>query len=253
MFERATLTHPFPLQLRLDSAQRILAPQGEAILGWFGEASAGVAQPLTVPDRLLAPSPTSRIVYACNLPAGTEAQAALLDVSGHIACEIDGDLEETFLAASLPGGHTAIVTSDREVAALHFRWMCLTSHLAIGAVWRCFVRIGVSGAWHAVDHDYIFDAGGAVLNPPGPLAIPGVSECAGPMTLEHPDGMVTSFPCSLARVKVTKLAPDGWPKRRVLGIVMQDDNRIAAFFSDGRQEIVATAAPSSRRAARSAA
>ncbi len=48
MFERATAAKRFPLQLRLDSGQRILAPQGEAILGWLGGASAGAAPQMTV-------------------------------------------------------------------------------------------------------------------------------------------------------------------------------------------------------------
>ena len=85
MFERATAAKPFPVQLRLNSGQPTLASQGEAILGWLGGGSAGAAQPLTVPRNLLAPHPTSRIVYACNLPAaGNDNSAAVLDVSGQL-------------------------------------------------------------------------------------------------------------------------------------------------------------------------
>ena len=255
MFERAGTAKPFPLQLRVDGGQRILAQQGEPILGWLGDASAGVAQPLTVPAKLLAPKPTSSIVYACNLPAGEPGPAAFVAVCGELPSEIGHDLEDGFLAASLPGGQTAIITPDEQEAALQFRWICLTSHSTIGAVWRCFVRVsGNRAPWRAIEHDYIFDAGGGgILNPPGPLAIPCSGEFAAPLTLEHPEGLLTSFPCSLGRVKVTRLIPDGWPRRHVLGMIMQDDNRIAAFFSDGRREIIATAAPSSRRAARAAA
>ena len=252
MFERAGAAKPFPLQLRADGSQRILAPQGDPILGWLGDASAGVAQPLTVPGKLLAPKPTSRLVYACNLPAGEEGPAAFAE----LPTEIGRGLEDGFAAESLPGGQTAIVTRDGKEAVLQFRWICLTSKSAAGAVWRCYVRIGGnrSGAWRAIGHDYLFDAGGgSILNPPGPLAITGFEEYAAQLTLEHPEEKLTSFPCSLGRVKVTRLTADGWPARHVLGITLQDDNRIAAFFSDGRREIIATAAPSSRRAARAAA
>lgn len=249
MFERAGAAKPFPLQLCVDGGQRILAPQGDAILGWLGDASAGVAQPLTVPDRLLAPQTTSSVVYACNLPAGGD------DPAGELPGEIGRDHEDSFIAASLPGGQTAIVTPDEKEAALQFRWI-YTSHSPIGAVWRCYVRMGGdrAGTWRAIDHDYIFDAGGgSILNPPGPLAIPCGREFAAPLNLEHPEGFPTSFPCSLGRVKVTRLIPDGWPRRHVLGAMLQDDNRISAFFSDGRRQVIATAAPSSRRAARAAA
>jgi|GEM_PF-2915543 len=255
MFERATAAKPFPVQLRLESGQRILAPQGEAILGWLGGGSAGAAQPLTVPVDLLAPRPTSSIVYACNLPAEGDDPAAVLDVSGQLPSEIGRDLEDGFLAASLPGGQTAIITPDGERVTIRFRWFCLTAHVSIGAVWRCFVSMGRSGAgtWRAIEHDYIFDAGGGfVLNPPGAVAIPCADTFTTNVMLSHPDGMLTSFPCNLGRVKITRLATDGWPRRHVLSIMMQDDNRIVAFFSDGRQQIIATAAPSSRRAARAA-
>jgi hypothetical protein len=256
MFERATAAKPFPVQLRLDSGQRILAPQGEAILGWLGGGSAGAAQPLTVPANLLAPHPTSSIVYACNLPAaGDDDSAAVLDVSGQLPNEIGREFEDSFLSASLPGGQTAIVTADGEQVTIRFRWICLTAQASIGAVWRCFVEAGNTGpgSWRAIEHDYIFDAGGGVvLNSPASAAIPCADELTKSVTLCHPEGRMTSFPCNLGRVKVTRLATDGWPRRRVLSIMMQDDNRIVAFLSDGRQEVIATAAPSSRRAARAA-
>ena len=255
MFERSTAAKPFPVQLRVDSGQRILARQGEAILGWLGGGSAGAAQTLTVPNNLLAPNPTFSVVYACNLPADGDGPAANLDIAGQLPSEIDRDLEDGFLAASLPGGQTAIITPDGELATIRFRWICLSAHVSIGAVWRCFVSMGCPGvgAWRAIEHDYIFEAGGGiVLNPPEAVAIPCGGEFTTFVTLSHPEGMLTSFPCALGRVKVTRLAPDGWPRRHVLSIMMQDDNRIVAFFSDGRQEMIATAAPSSRRAARAA-
>ncbi len=252
MFERAA-AKPFPVQLRLDSGLRILAPQGEAILGWFGGASAGAAEPLAVPDHLLAPNPTSTIVYACNLPAESDGQAAASDADVDLPDDIDRELEDHFLDATLPGGQTAIVTPDGEQVALRFRWLRLALHASTGAVWRCFVSMGRrdAGAWRAIQHDYIFEAGGGViLNPPGAVDLPWAEDFAAAMTLSHPDGALTSFPCNLGRVKITQLATDGWPRRRLISLLMQDDNRIVAFLSDGRQEVIATAAPSSRRAAR---
>ena len=86
--------------------------------------------------------------------------------------------------------------------------------------------------------------GGIVLNPPGAAMIP-LRRTHQRTTLHHPDGMLTSFPCNSGRVKVTRLSPDGWARRHILGIMLHDDNRIVAFFSDGKQEAIAIAAPSS--------
>ncbi len=114
MFKRSAATAPFPTPLCLDSGQRILTPQGEAILGWMGEGSEGVAQLLTIPDRLLAPCPTASVVYSCNLPAALEdSPLGVLDVSGRLPNEIGRDLDDDFLAGSLPGGQAAIITDQR--------------------------------------------------------------------------------------------------------------------------------------------
>ena len=93
--------------------------------------------------------------------------------------EIGREFEDSFLSASLPGGQTAIVTTDGEQVTIRFRWICLTAHASIGAVWRCFVEAGNTGAgsWRAIEHDYIFDAGGGVvLNSPAAAAIPCADE-----------------------------------------------------------------------------
>ncbi len=108
-------------------------------------------------------------------------------------------------------------------------------------------------SWRAIEHDYIFEAGGGVvLNPPDAVKIPSAGEFAYPIALGHPDGMLTSFPCNSGRVKVTRLSSDGWARRDVLSVTLHDDNRIVAFFSDGAQQTIATAAPSLKHAARAA-
>ncbi len=255
MFKRSSAAIPFPVPLILDAGQRILTPQGEPVLGWVAGECEGAAQLLTIPDSFLAPCATTSIVYACNLPAVLEdSSLAMLDVYGRLPNEIGRHLEDDFLAGSLPGGQAAIVAADGEPIAIQFRWVCLTAHFSIGAVWRCFARVGsrTGGAfWRAIEHDYIFEAGGGlVLNSPGAAVIPSEGDVA--VTLRYPDGMLTSFPCNSGRVKVTRLSPDGWARRHVLSIVLHEDNRIVAFFSDGRQETIGTAAPSSKSAARAA-
>ena len=253
MFLRSPATMPSPIPLSLDSGQRILNPQGEGVLGWMGGAKEGAAQLLTAPGSLFEPSPTGSIVYACNLPAAlVDGTLGVLDVSGRLPSKIGRDLEDDFVAVSFPGGQAAIITAGGELAVIRFRWVCLTAHVSIGAVWRCFACVGSRGdgaCWRAIEHDYIFDAGGGIaLNPPGAVIIPSEAESASAIMLLHPDGMLTSFPCNSGRVKVTRLSPDGWARRHILSLVLHDDNRIVAFFSDGRQETIATAAPSSKRA-----
>ena len=256
MFLRNSAATPFPIPLSLDSGQRILSPQGEGVLGWMGGGKEGAAEQLAIPGSLLEPCPTASIIYACNLPAAlVDGPLGVLDVSGRLPSKIGRDLEDDFLAGSFPGGQAAIIAAGGERTAVHFRWACLTAHVSIGAVWRCFARVGSrsNGAcWRAIEHDYIFEAGGGiVLNPPGAAMIPSADELTS-TTLHHPDGMLTSFPCNSGRVKVTRLSPDGWARRHILGIMLHDDNRIVAFFSDGKQEAIAIAAPSSKHAARAA-
>ncbi len=251
MFLRSTAATPFPIPLSVDSGQRILNPRGEGVFGWMGGEKEGAAQLLTIPSRLLDPCPTGSIVYACNLPAALgNGPLAVLDVSGRLPSKIGRDFEDDLLAGSFPGGQVAIITAGGERAAIYFRWVCLTAHASIGAVWRCFARVGSNGAcWRAIEHDYIFEAGGGiVLNPPGAVMIPSADELAPSVTLLHPDRMLTSFPCNSGRVKVTRLSPDGWARRHVLSIMLHDDNRIVAFFSDGRRETIATVASSSKHA-----
>jgi hypothetical protein len=63
------------------------------------------------------------------------------------------------------------------------------------------------------------------------------------LTLLHPEGRLTSFPCQSGCVKVTRLSADGWRRRELLNLMLHADRSIVARFTDGKQSIVATAAP----------
>lgn len=254
MVERPAPAKSFPTQLQLDGEGQIMTAHEEAVIGWIGGRSERTPFPLTLPDSLLAASPTSSIAYACNLPAGQrDDRPGLFDVSGRLPDRIGSGIEGDFLAASFPGGQAAVIAPDGERVTLQLRWICLTANFAIGAVWRCFARMrsrSHRGSWNAIDHDYIFEAGGgAVLNPPGEMKAPCAPDVDVDVKLIHPEGMLTSFPCKSGRVKVTRLSPNGWPKRSLVSLLLHADDSIVALFSDGRQETIATAASSQQRRA----
>ncbi len=257
MVERTASSKAFPVQLVLDSAQRIVTTRSETVLGWTGRKSEGAPHPLTLADSLLAPCPTSCIFYACNLPtARVDSRTAPLDVSGQLPSKIGRSSEGDFLAASLPGGQAAIIASDGVPVSVQFRWVCITAHFSIGAVWRCFARVGArwgAGSWLAIEHDYIFEAGGGeVLNPPGEVKVPCADKVDLDVRLSHPDGMLTCFPCKSGRVKITRLSANGWARRHAVSVMLRADDRVVALFSDGAQKTIAIAAPPAQRAARAA-
>ncbi len=243
--------NPLAERLDLDDGCRITL-RLEPLLGWSRDDAESAPHPLTLPASLLRAAPSSAIVYSCNLPA--QARAAPLDFCGQLPAAIGRDLEGEFLAVSLPGGQAAIHAADGERLAVQFRWICLTAHASIGAVWRCFVRLRArasGGPWRAVEHDYLFEAGGrAALNAPSAVRAP-----LGPalnVRLVHPEGRLTCFPCQAGLVKVTRLEADGWAKRSLLSLSLYADNRVVALFSDGARRTVATAAPAFQRGSRAA-
>jgi hypothetical protein len=243
-------------ELGLDGGGRITL-RLEPLLGWAAEHGRGAPHPLLFPANLLEASPTASLVYACNLPAYRRGDSpAPLDVAGQLQNTVGADGERDFLAASLPGGQTAITGPDGERLAVQIRWLCVSEHTTIGAVWRCFLRMGAraSGAlWRAVEHDYVFEAGGGtVLNPPRDARAPLGPSAALDVKLMHPDGLPTCFPCRSGRVKVTRLQADGWAKRRLLSLWLQDDDSVVALFSDGSQTSIGTAAPLFERGSRAA-
>ncbi|MBI4724557.1 MAG: hypothetical protein HY765_06130 [Rhodomicrobium sp.] len=247
-----------PVPLSLAAGQRIVTQGLDPVLGWSGGESARPAQPLIFPPDLLEASPTAMVAYACNLPApgaesGYRSASEIADeLPGTPGSKVGRDMEPAFLAASLPGGKAAVVTRQGARSIIRFRWACLTSHASIGAVWRCFVQVpasGEPGQWTATGHDYVFEAGGgALLNAPGDMKIPA-ADPGHAIALIHPEEMLTCFPCRSGRVKVTRLQADGWMKRSLAGLLLFPDRSVAARFSDGVQETIATAAPANALAA----
>jgi hypothetical protein len=252
MMERAAP----PKELDLDNGGRICL-RLEPLLGWTLERGHGAPHQLLFPGELLEPSATTTLVYACNLPAPRLGdRTAPLDFVGQLPEMIGPEAEGDFLAASFPGGQAAVIGGDGERLAAHFRWLCVTAHASIGAVWRCFMRVGArpSGApWRVVQHDYVFESGGgAVLNPPQNVKAPLAPGAALSFKLIHPDGFLTCFPDGSGRVKVTRLQADGWAKRRLLSLWLQADNGVVALFSDGAHKTIAKAAPLFQRGSRAA-
>jgi hypothetical protein len=245
-----------PKELGLDSGGRITL-RLEPLLGWSEERCHGAPLPLLFSSDLIDASPTTTLVYACNLPVLRPGSlSAPLDFVGQLPNIIRPEAEGDFLASSFPGGQAAIIGVDGERISVQFRWLCVSAHASIGAVWRCFMRVGArasGSSWRALEHDYLFEAGGGVvLNPPQAVRVQLGLGTALSIKLVHPEGLLTCFPCRSARVKVTRLEADGWAKRRILSLWLQADQSVVALFSDGAQKTIATAAPLFQRGSRAA-
>ncbi len=251
MFEGTLQTNETSAPLALASGGRIVSSGMIPVMGWIDGDRSLPAQPLIFPPSLLEPFATTDIVYACNLPAagigtGNKASGPLpLGPSGTLPDIIEPVFEAEFLMASLPGGQTWAMSRQGERSAVKFRWLCITAHATIGAVWRCFVQTRTPRAfspWRAIEHDYVFEAGGGLLlNAPGILTITP-EDFGGVLTLSHPDRRVTSLPCRAGRVKVTLLKANGWTKRELVSLSLCVDHKIIARLSDGAQVMIATAA-----------
>jgi len=257
MLERSATPQAFPVPLALGASGGILTALSEPVIGWPASNLDGAPQPLALQPHYLEPCATSAITYGCNLPLRRgPVQTPSLDVSGRLPSRIDSAFEAEFLATSFPAGNALIVDAKGERIALRFRWICVSADAAIGAVWRCFVRLGgygAEGAWQSIDHDYIFEAkGGAALNAPDEISLPIRTTDGRRLRLIHPIGALTCFASHAGRVKVTKLAQDGWAKRELVSLSLLADDRVVAIFSDGMQKTVGIAASPAKRVARAA-
>lgn len=243
MFERALPPKELPVPLSVAAGQRIVLPGLDPVLGWIGGENARSAQALIFPHWLLEPRATETVAYACNLPAAAppaqpeQRQLPMLYTAGP-------ETEAPFPAASLPGGQVTILSAGGKRGAIHFRWICVTASAAIGAVWRCFLKLSAPSAaspWTAIGHDYVFEAAsGFLVSAPGNLR---VALGGSTFKLIHPDGKLTCFPSHSGRVKVTRISADGWGKRELLSLWLYPDRGIIAQFSDGAEMRIATAAP----------
>lgn len=239
MTKRALPQKEQPVPLSLAAGKRIVTPGLDPVLGWIGNENARIAQALIFPQWLLDPSPTENIAYACNLPAPSflahPEQPASPGAPGSAA-------EAQFLAASLSGGQVSIVSAEGKRSTIAFRWMCVTAHASIGAVWRCYLKLRTpSSPWTPAGQDYVFEAGGGFpINVQAKLK---VTLCGHTYNLTHPEGRFTCFPSQSGRVKVAQASADGWAKRELQNLLLYPDRSIVARFSDGAETRVATAAP----------
>ncbi len=244
MIGRASPPIESPVPLGVAGGQRIVMPGLDPVLGWIGAENSRPAQPLVFPQWLLEPRPTENLAYACNLPAPAPEAHPDRSPPQTLPHPAVSAAEAQFLAASLPGGQAAIVTSGGKPAALVFRWTCVSANASIGMVWRCFTKLCTPSAaspWTATGYDYVFEApGGFLVNAPEShrIAVGGST-----FKLTHPEGRLTCFPAQSGRVKITRMAADGWVKRELLGLWLCPDRSIVARFSDGAELRIATAAP----------
>jgi hypothetical protein len=192
----------------------------------------------------LVPSATRAVLYACNLPAprsdGEAGAQFATDPSGAPLKTIAQGTEAEFTLASLPGGQVEMVCGEGELATIRFRWLCLSAHASIGAVWRCFAQKpgrSTTAPWMAIDADYMFEACGSLLNAVemGKLVLPG---CDG-IALVHPAGALTSFPCPSGRIKITRLSADGSADQDRSAMAAWTGRGIEASVSDGARTDVA--------------
>ena len=246
MLERTAQQQEEPVPLLLGAGRRILAEGMEPVAGWTEAGSPHIAQALVFPSWLLEPSASRGIVYACNLPAAAHGESDIctprgLDAATPQAGAIARPAEGAFLAASLPGGRVPVITAEGGRGTVHFRWACVSAQPFIGAVWRCFLKLGGEGLWKAAPHDYVFEAaGGSLVNRVTDFTIT-LGERT--FTIAHPGGMLTCLPSRSGLVKVTRLAADGWGRRELEGLALHPDRAVVARFSDGTQAQIAIAAP----------
>jgi hypothetical protein len=248
MAERASPQGKHRVQLCLAAGQRIMTPLSEPVLGWLGGPGADVAEALVLPAQLLDPRATENIFYSCNLPAppakaATPLAKAISGPEGKVLPKAGA----AFMEASLPGGHVLAVMPGGRAAIIRFRWLCIPSQ-SKGTSWRCFVQ-SRDDSWTAAGHDYLFDAGGFLVTSPGKLTLALGNHR---LILQHPEGMLTCFPCKSGRVKITRLRADGWEKRELLGLWLLPDRSISARFSDGTESVIATATTAPAAAAMAA-
>ncbi len=235
--------------LILDAQRQFRYPDGEPLLGWYDSPggdprTAGSPGPLSLRQEWLDASPTSKIVYRANLPSPLTGRFAegvpadlrdtMLGCDGNPVSAFDLAASPAFAAASLPGGSAIIMGQDGRPARLRFRWLSLTCHWAIGAVWRLYAsldREGRASSWVAASAETLFDASDA------PIALgeaPPVVEMED-LRIEichGPDGL-TQYPSRLGIVKVREMRANGWRKRAFSHAELMCDGSVRAYFSDG--------------------
>lgn len=163
------------------------------------------------------------INYSCNLPSnlderdgvqtGVNLPDILLDDKGLMRPEIAPESAIAFQRLSLAGGETALNDNIGQHLTLQFRWICVSAHWTIGAVWRLYSRLSMLsnrdfGRWLWTGHDYLFDADNARADDwtAGPIPV----DCGEPhnrlyVTLNHdPEGLL-QLPDRYGLVKIFNL------------------------------------------------
>ncbi len=244
-------------QLGLASDNRIVSASNEPLYGWVsGKGQKGDPKPLILPSGLLGPTATTVVDYACNLPLPSlQGSSVPLGASGMLDDTIPADLEAEFLALSLPGGQTAIFDGAGKRRLLKFRWVCVTSESTIGAVWRCYVQHGQHykvGQWRAMEQLYFFDAQLDAFEILGAQEAVIEIEAGWTIRFVNEAPRLTQTRCASNRVKVMRLSANGRAKRELESIELCQAGNITAFFSDGRQELIAKSAPKRTKLRRAA-
>ena len=234
------------LPLTLGNEGEILFPNLEPVMGWSAAEAAsrpGAPQPLRLSFSLLDPSPTTEVIYACNLPAPIRGDGSLaagqlfLDASGTAPEIISLPESDDFVRMSLPGGQIDLYRAEGPDIRVKFRWLLVTSGRFIGSLWRCYAQIKGDGhkqQWRALAFDYIFDSDFRACHAPEALNILPPSGKDEGVRLVHPKDEPSQFPAAIPIVKVRTARANGWPRRSIDELRFLATGEIAAHFSDGR-------------------
>ena len=245
------------VQLSVTSDARIISPSNEPLYGWAaGKSQKGEPRPLSFQAGVLGPEATTLVDYACNLPfPSVQGSSVPISASGMLCDAISSDLEEEFLASSLPGGQTAIFDRAGKRRLLKFRWVCVTSESTIGAVWRCYAQHGQhykASQWRAMEQLYFFDAQSDAFEILGGQEAVIEIETGWTIRSVNEAPRLTQTRCTSNRVKVMRLSANGRVKRELESIELCQAGNVTAFFSDGRQEVIAKSAPKPTKLRRAA-
>mgnify|MGYP005840121307 CR=1 FL=1 len=226
-------------ELFLGALGEVRRADGSPVLGWRERPAPGsfhIARPLRMPDDLVGVRPTSVVSYSANLPAPPAAGMsckALLGGDGQFPTKFVGARARVFLAHSLAGGQTHIVTADGQKEILRLRWLCVSSAWGMGTVWRLYTERGRNGVWRRASPDYLFDAGGALVTAEGLDR-----EIAAGIAITHAPGVLTQYPTTLGLVKVLSVKPDGWQQRTLVRLECAPDGAVDALFSDNARACI---------------
>jgi len=230
-----------------------------------GNVSGSVPEVIQITNALLPAAPTTRIDYQLNLPqvpknaaynaasgvAGSEllvlGDYAADPTTGGTALGVQANDTATFMAQSSSGGAITVYTENGAPANVQLRWAKVQSAQGGGTdTWNLFylsnsTATGTATQWTNTGTAYSFGPDGA-LDPAmtsttlNGLSVDGVP--IGNVTLNHGVGGVTQFADANGTVQA-RLGQNGFAAGDFLSVAINDNGRIVASYSNGRQVDIA--------------